>query len=126
MSRTGTLGRLFGHVPEPVVEMHPLDIERQRLAEGDLVRVTSRRGSVVLPVQASAQMAPSQAFVAMHWGEEVLSGSDAEGRPMPGINALTLPTACPRSKQPELEACGGTDRACRTAVAAARAGLAAR
>ena len=53
MSRTGTLGRLFGHVAEPAVEMHPQDMARLRLADGDLVHVTSRRGSLVLPAQAS-------------------------------------------------------------------------
>ena len=30
MSRTGTLGRLFGHVPEPAVQMHPQDMARRR------------------------------------------------------------------------------------------------
>ncbi len=50
MSRTGTLGRLFGHVAEPTVQMHPQDMARRRLKEGDLVHVTSRRGSIVLPV----------------------------------------------------------------------------
>ncbi len=126
MSRTGTLGRLFGHVPEPVVEMHPQDIARQRLAEGDLVRITSRRGSVVLPVQASAQVALSQTFVAMHWGEEVLSGSDAEGRPMLGINATDAAGLLPALEAARTEALGGEDRPGRTAVAAAGARLAAR
>jgi assimilatory nitrate reductase catalytic subunit len=74
MSRTGTLGRLFGHVPEPVVQMHPQDMARRQLKEGDLVHVTSKRGSIVLPVQASTELGLSQAFIAMHWGEEYLSG----------------------------------------------------
>ncbi len=103
MSRTGTVGRLFGHVPEPVVEMHAQDLARQKLVDGDLVRISSRRGSVVLPVQASGQMAPSQVFIAMHWGEESLSGKAAEGQPMHGVNALTSPAFCPKSKQPELK-----------------------
>lgn len=103
MSRTGTLGRLFGHVPEPAIEMHAQDIARLRLQEGDLVHVTSRRASLVLPVQASAQVAPSQAFIAMHWGEEFVSGSTSSGVRMAGVNALTTPAFCPRSRQPELK-----------------------
>ncbi|HUG24340.1 molybdopterin-dependent oxidoreductase [Piscinibacter sp.] len=103
MSRTGTLGRLFGHVPEPAIEMHAQDLARLRLAEGDLVHVTSRRGSLVLPVQASTQVAPAQAFVAMHWGEEFVSGRTSTGERMAGVNALTSPAFCPRSKQPELK-----------------------
>jgi assimilatory nitrate reductase catalytic subunit len=102
MSRTGTLGRLFGHVPEPAIEMNAQDMARQGLRDGDLVQVTSRRGSLVIPAQASAQQPPAQAFVAMHWGEEFLSGR-ANGEAVTGVNALTNPAFCPRSKQPELK-----------------------
>lgn len=103
MSRTGTLGRLFGHVPEPVVQMHPQDIARRLLKDGDLVHVTSKRGSIVLPVQASTELQPSQAFVAMHWGPEFLGGVSSTGEPLAGINALTTSAYCPTSKQPELK-----------------------
>ncbi len=103
MSRTGTLGRLFGHAPEPVVQLHPQDLARRGLVEGELVRVSSRRGAVVVPVQASADLGLGQAFMAMHWGSESLSGRDAAGQPLAGVNALTSPAFCPRSKQPELK-----------------------
>ena len=103
MSRTGTLPRLFGHVPEPVVQMHPQDIARLQLAEGDLVHVTSRRGSIVLPVQASAELQPAQAFVAMHWGSEFVTGLSNTGEPLAGVNAITTSAYCPTSKQPELK-----------------------
>ncbi|GAB3763307.1 nitrate reductase [Ramlibacter monticola] len=103
MSRTGTLGRLFGHVPEPAVQMHPQDLERLRLAEGDLVHVTSKRGSLVLPVQASSEIGLSQAFIAMHWGAEFLTGLSSTGEPLAGVNAITTSAYCPTSKQPELK-----------------------
>lgn len=103
MSRTGTLGRLFGHVAEPAVEMHAQDMARLKLADGDLVHLTSRRGTLVLPVQASAQVALTQCFVAMHWGEEFVSGASATGQRSAGVNALTSPAFCPTSKQPELK-----------------------
>jgi assimilatory nitrate reductase catalytic subunit len=103
MSRTGTLGRLFGHVAEPSVQMHPQDMARRQLAEGDLVHVTSRRGSIVLPLAASTEVGLSQAFIAMHWGGEYLSGSSSTGERLAGINALTTPSYCPDSKQPELK-----------------------
>ncbi|KQP22168.1 nitrate reductase [Pseudorhodoferax sp. Leaf267] len=103
MSRTGTLGRLFGHVPEPVVQMHAQDMERRQLKEGDLVHVTSRRGSIVVPVAASAELGLSQAFIAMHWGPEYLGGRSSVGEPLAGVNALTTPAYCPISKQPELK-----------------------
>jgi assimilatory nitrate reductase catalytic subunit len=103
MSRTGTLGHLFGHAPEPCVQMHPQDMARRLLSEGDLVHVTSRRGSILLPVSASHELGLSQVFIAMHWGSESLGGSSSAGEPLAGVNSLTSPAFCPSSKQPELK-----------------------
>ncbi len=103
MSRTGTLGRLFGHVAEPSVQMNANDMARRLLKDGDLVHVTSKRGSIVVPLQASAEVAVSQAFIAMHWGSEYLSGMSSSGEPLAGINAITTSSYCPTSKQPELK-----------------------
>jgi assimilatory nitrate reductase catalytic subunit len=94
MSRTGTLGRLFGHTPEPTLDLHPQDVSRLRMADGDLATVRSRRGTLVLPVRGTDSVAPTQAFVAMHWGDEVVRG---------GVNTLTSPAVCPQSRQPELK-----------------------
>ena len=103
MSRTGTLGRLFGHTPEPTIDLHAQDMARLKLADGDLVRIASRRGAIVLPARTAAGVAPAQAFVAMHWGEEFVSGRGADGGTSTGINALTSGIFCPLSKQPELK-----------------------
>ena len=103
MSRTGNVGRLFGHVAEPAVQMNPQDMARRALREGDLVQLSSRRGSILLPARASEEIAPDQAFVAMHWGGEYLGGSSSTGTPLAGINAVTTPAYCPVSKQPELK-----------------------
>ncbi len=103
MSRTGTLGRLFGHVPEPVVQMNAQDMSRRLLKEGDLVHVTSKRGSILLPVQASSEVNVTQAFIAMHWGSEFLSGRSSWGERIGGVNAITTSSYCPISKQPELK-----------------------
>ncbi|RFO96264.1 hypothetical protein DIC66_14280 [Rhodoferax lacus] len=103
MSRTGTLGRLFGHVREPTLQMHPQDMARRLLQEGDLVHVTSKRGSILVPVQASKEQGMSQVFLAMHWGEEFLSGRSSSGERLAGVNALTTSAYCPDSKQPEFK-----------------------
>jgi len=111
MSRTGAIGRLFGHAPEPVVEMNGEDMARLGLVDGDLVSVTSRRGAIVLPAQRSAAQAPAQVFIAMHWGEEFVSGRVSGGARdlhrgdsiRAGVNALTQPAFCAQSKQPELK-----------------------
>ncbi|MGM9425133.1 nitrate reductase [Hydrogenophaga sp. MI9] len=103
MTRTGTIGRLFGHVAEPAVQLNPQDMERRGFKDGDLVHVTSKRGSIVLPVQASRTVHTTQAFIAMHWGPEYLSGRSSQGEPLAGVNALTTSAYCPTSKQPELK-----------------------
>ena len=103
MTRTGTLGRLFGHVAEPSVQLNPQDMERRGLKDGDLVHVTSKRGSIVVPLQGSQDIGLSQAFMAMHWGAEYLSGLSSTGEQLAGVNALTTSAFCPSSKQPELK-----------------------
>ena len=103
MTRTGTIGRLFGHVAEPAVQMNPQDMERRGLKDGELVHVTSKRGSIVLPVQGSRTVHTTQAFIAMHWGPEYLSGRSSQGEALAGVNAITTSAYCPTSKQPELK-----------------------
>jgi assimilatory nitrate reductase catalytic subunit len=107
MSRTGTVGRLWGHSAEPSVQLHPAELTRRGLAVGALARVRSRRGAVILPVAASDEVPMGQAFVAMHWGEEFVAGKDAKSSAKSGaahgINTLTVPAFDAISKQPELK-----------------------
>ena len=103
MSRTGLVPQLFGHVPEPQVQLHPTDMQALHLHDGDLVHVTSRRGSLVVSAAGSEDVASGQAFMAMHWGQAYLSGRSHRNTPLAGINALTSPAFCPKSKQPELK-----------------------
>jgi assimilatory nitrate reductase catalytic subunit len=76
---------------------------RLSLTEGGLVHVTSKRGSIVLPAQASSDLGSHQAFIAMHWGPAFLSGRDHHNKPLAGVNAITTSAYCPTSKQPELK-----------------------
>ncbi|WP_028312597.1 nitrate reductase [Derxia gummosa] len=103
MTRTGTLGRLFGHAPEPAIEMYAGDMARRGIGDGELVRVTSRRGAMLLPVRASNAVRSGDAFIPMHWGEAYVGGRDDDGTAFTGVNALTTGAIDPRSKQPELK-----------------------
>jgi formylmethanofuran dehydrogenase subunit D len=81
--------------PEPVLEMHPRDMERRGIVDGDLVRLKGKRGSLLLRAAASNTLRPAQTYVPMHWGGQFMSGL--------GVNALTLPVTDPVSRQPELK-----------------------
>ncbi len=95
MSRTGTVARLNNHAPTPEIVMHADDMRARSVADGDVVRVTSRRGTAVLRARAGADMSAGQSFIAMHWGSRFMN--------TPGANALTLPVTDPWSGQPELK-----------------------
>lgn len=95
MSRTGTAAQLFGHVDQAQISLHPDELERRQLREGELVRVRGRRGALVLPVVGDAQLGLGQAFIPMHWGDRFLKGL--------GVNVLTQPAFDPVSRQPELK-----------------------
>lgn len=103
MSRTGTVAQAFAHAPTPQVVLAHSDMHLRFLQDGDLVQLTSRRGSQILPVVGSEDIRQGQAFVAMHWGEEYVSGHAEDGSHNFGVNGLTLPALDPSSKQPELK-----------------------
>src|SRR5690606_9653219 len=95
MSRSGRVPALFAHSPEPGLRMHPDDAARRGLEAGELVRVESRRGGLVLPLEVSDEVASGTVFAAMHWsGQHLASG---------GINELSQPAVDARSRQPELK-----------------------
>jgi assimilatory nitrate reductase catalytic subunit len=75
--------------------MHPADMARRGLADGDIAQVRSRRGRLALRVEASQEMRAGLVFLPMHWGGQFMSGL--------GVNALTLSAFDPQSKQPELK-----------------------
>ena len=95
MSRTGRSARLYAHEAAPRVMVHASDLARRGVANGQLARISSRRGSIVLPIQSSDEVRPGQAFAAMHWGARSLSHA--------GINELMQAAIDPTSKQPELK-----------------------
>ena len=62
---------------------------------GTLMTIRNKRGTIVLPLAASEEMRPGQAFIAMHWGRHGLSHD--------GVNTLMPSAFDPVSKQPELK-----------------------
>jgi assimilatory nitrate reductase catalytic subunit len=88
-TQTRRIGPLVDQYPEPLCEMHPLLAGRYGIEEGDLVKVSSRRGSIVLPAQVVETIRPDTVFIPYHW-----PGKKA-------ANQLTIDALDPVSKIPE-------------------------
>jgi predicted molibdopterin-dependent oxidoreductase YjgC len=91
---TGTMTRrsegLDSREPVPVVEIAAEDAQALGVAEGDTVRVTSRRGSVLIGVRVSDRQARGQVFIPMHYREAA-------------ANLLTNPALDPYAKIAEFK-----------------------
>jgi formate dehydrogenase major subunit len=93
---TGTMTRrasgLDQREPTPIMEINPADAAALGVADGDLVRVTSRRNSLVISCRISERVAPGQVFVPFHFREAA-------------ANLLTNPVLDPYAKMAELKCC---------------------
>jgi assimilatory nitrate reductase catalytic subunit len=95
LTRSGRAARLWNHVEEPILGLNPADLERRGLSAGQLVKVASKRGQLILKCQADPDLRPGQAWLPMHWGAAWLTGQ--------GVNGLTSAALDPVSRQPEFK-----------------------
>ncbi|MER2604161.1 MAG: molybdopterin dinucleotide binding domain-containing protein, partial [Candidatus Competibacter phosphatis] len=93
MTRTGKTARLTGHIPEPYVEIHPVDALACGVSENGLARVHSRWGEMIVRVRTNPEQRPGSVFVPMHWGTPLA--------PRGRVNAAVNPVVDPLSGQPE-------------------------
>jgi assimilatory nitrate reductase catalytic subunit len=73
--------------------MHPLLATKLGIKDGDLVKVTTRRGDITLPAQVVKTIRPDTVFIPYHW-----AGKKA-------ANQITLRALDPISKIPEFKVC---------------------
>lgn len=66
-TQTRRIGALVDQYPQPVCEIHPLLATRLGIAEGDFVKVESRRGSVTVRANVVKTIRPDTVFVPYHW-----------------------------------------------------------
>lgn len=91
----GTLTRhsnLDFAAPEAFVELNPADAPRVPCENGLPVRVSSRRGSVVVRAHVTEKAAPGVVFIPFHYAEAA-------------ANALTIEALDPQAKIPEYKIC---------------------
>jgi len=79
--------------PEAVVEMHDTLANRIGVETGDLVRLSTRRGTAVMRVRSGRSIRPDTVFASFHYGG------------MGAVNQLTNPVLDPNSGMPEFKAC---------------------
>ena len=91
-TKTGRAPELNAAAPEPWVELAPSDAADLGVADGDLVRVESRRGAVELTARCVSNR-PGTVFLPFHYG-----GTDT------AANELTPTSWDPVSKQPQFKA----------------------
>jgi predicted molibdopterin-dependent oxidoreductase YjgC len=76
----------------PAIDVSPEDAASRALGNGDEVRITSRRGSIVAPVNVDPGLRPGLAFMSLHFPDEV------------DVNQLTIEAICPKSGTSEFKA----------------------
>jgi formate dehydrogenase alpha subunit len=89
LTRNSKLDDLY---PEALVEIHPTDAARIGVNEADVVRVSSRRGTIVLRAKVSYKTTMGVVFIPFHFREAA-------------ANLLTIDALDPLAKIPEYKAC---------------------
>jgi len=92
-AQTRRVAELIKAAPGPFVEVNPDTARHAGLADGELARVTSRRGTVLATVRCVPSMRTDTVFLPFHF-----PGDGA-------ANALTNPALDPVSRMPEFKVC---------------------
>ncbi len=88
-ARTGTLEVAYG---TEYLEMNCVDAEKYGICDGEMVRLSSRRGNVEVAVKITDKVKPGLVFTSFHY-------------PAVPINKLTNPVTDPIAKIPEFKVC---------------------
>ncbi len=92
-AQTRRIASLNEAAPEPMLEIHPQMARAAGLADGEMVRLVTRRGAAVFRAQFEPSMRMDTLFVPFHWGGAACA------------NLLTNPALDPVSRIPEFKVC---------------------
>ncbi len=84
---------LMEQCPLPYAELHPELASQYNLVNGDKIKLTTPRSSMVLDVRLTKAIRNDHVFVPYHWGKEL------------SVNQLTNPALDPTSRMPEFKVC---------------------
>ncbi|KRF19109.1 nitrite reductase [Nocardioides sp. Soil797] len=90
--QSGAQTRRVRDLPDdgPFVEIHPMLAGRLSIDDGEVLRLTTRRGAMTAPARVVDTIRPDTVFVPFHWV---------------GANLLTNDALDPASRMPEFKAC---------------------
>lgn len=95
---TGSMTRrvpvLHNAMPSSYVELNPDDAAEMGIVNGEMVKLTSRRGTITLPAAIKGRGLPPRGMVFVPFFDEKYL-----------INEVTLDAFCPISKQPDYKKC---------------------
>jgi assimilatory nitrate reductase catalytic subunit len=94
-AQTRRIDDLNRAAPEAFVELHPFLAEQLEVADGERVRVTTRRGDALVHARVADTIRPDTVFLPFHWA----------GRQR--ANSLTSDALDPISKMPAFKVCAG-------------------
>jgi assimilatory nitrate reductase catalytic subunit len=92
-SQTRRIGALDAQTPQPYCEMHPRLAATLGVADGDFVKVESRRGAITVRAAVVKTIRPDTVFVPYHWPLDRAA------------NVCTIRAIDPISKIPEYKIC---------------------
>jgi len=79
-------------IPEGFVELNPYDAENYNIADGEVVSISSRRGSIRIKAKVTEKTKPNVIFIPFHFFEAA-------------ANKLTIDALDPTCKIPEYKVC---------------------
>ncbi len=95
---SGTMTRrvrsLYKAYPHATANLHPNDAKKLALKNGDKIKISSKRGYVVIHVEVGGRVTPQEGMIYVPWFDEDVM-----------INEVTLDAYCPISKQSDFKKC---------------------
>ena len=96
MTKTGKVSRLLSHIPNPFLEINPIDAFKTGIEEGDIVVVSSKNGEVRVKATVTDSIKEGVVFLPMHWGKQLENDLNR-------TNNLTNTIVDPISKEPDFK-----------------------
>jgi len=96
MTRTGLAPNLMTHTPEPLLTLHPADAAAAGLKAGDLARLSTGEGDIVLRTEVRHSQRRGEIYAPIHWTDQFASSGP--------VGRVVSARLDPVSGQPELKA----------------------